>query len=157
MATHSTIPAWESQGWRNLVGYSPWGRKESDTTKWLHFIRNQSSIYFSVKRSKWKGREVSWREGKCLEGAKGAPVSAGQVLFRNLSHGYILWWFINQYTYGLCSFLFIILCKGKKKSLPFQFYKDQAISYHSHSATMFPRGIHHAEKQKCSVLCMLLF
>ena len=24
-------------GWRSLVGYSPWGRKESDTTEWLHF------------------------------------------------------------------------------------------------------------------------
>ena len=27
----------ESYGWRSLVGYSPWGRKESDTTEWLHF------------------------------------------------------------------------------------------------------------------------
>ena len=28
-----------SHGWRNLVGYSPWGRKESDTTGqlWFHF------------------------------------------------------------------------------------------------------------------------
>ena len=25
----------ESQGQRSLVGYSPWSRKESDTTKWL--------------------------------------------------------------------------------------------------------------------------
>ena len=25
---------------RSLVGYSPWGRKESDTTERLHFIRN---------------------------------------------------------------------------------------------------------------------
>ena len=25
-------------GWRSHVGYSPWGRKESDTTEWLHFI-----------------------------------------------------------------------------------------------------------------------
>ena len=25
----------KSQGWRSLVGYSPWGRKESDTTEWL--------------------------------------------------------------------------------------------------------------------------
>ena len=25
----------ESQGRRSLVGYSPWGRKESDTTEWL--------------------------------------------------------------------------------------------------------------------------
>ena len=25
----------ESHGWRSLVGYSPWGRKESDTTERL--------------------------------------------------------------------------------------------------------------------------
>ena len=28
---------WKSHGRRSLVGYSPWGRKESDTTKQLHF------------------------------------------------------------------------------------------------------------------------
>ena len=33
MATHSSILAWKSHGWRNLVGYSPWGRKELDTTE----------------------------------------------------------------------------------------------------------------------------
>ena len=27
----------ESHGWRSLVGYSLWGRKESGTTEWLHF------------------------------------------------------------------------------------------------------------------------
>ena len=27
----------ESQGRRSLVGYSPWRRKESDTTEQLHF------------------------------------------------------------------------------------------------------------------------
>ena len=27
----------KSQGPRSLVGYSPWGRKESDTTEELHF------------------------------------------------------------------------------------------------------------------------
>ena len=27
----------KSHGLRSLVGYSPWGRKESDTTEWLHF------------------------------------------------------------------------------------------------------------------------
>ena len=27
----------ESHGGRSLVGYSPWGRKESDTTDQLHF------------------------------------------------------------------------------------------------------------------------
>ena len=28
---------WKSHGWRSLVGYSPWGPKESDTTEQLHF------------------------------------------------------------------------------------------------------------------------
>ena len=28
-------------GWRSLVGYSPWGREESDRTEWIHF-------YFSL-------------------------------------------------------------------------------------------------------------
>ena len=32
MATHSSILAGKSHGQRSLVGYSPWGRKESDTT-----------------------------------------------------------------------------------------------------------------------------
>ena len=27
----------KSHGWRSLAGCSPWGRKESDTTEWLHF------------------------------------------------------------------------------------------------------------------------
>ena len=27
----------KSHGWRNLVGYSPWGCKESDMTERLHF------------------------------------------------------------------------------------------------------------------------
>ena len=32
MATYSRILAGESHGWRSLVGYSPQGRKELDTT-----------------------------------------------------------------------------------------------------------------------------
>ena len=28
----------KSHGWRSLVGCSPWGRKESDTTERLHFL-----------------------------------------------------------------------------------------------------------------------
>ena len=33
MAIHSSIDAGKSQGSRSLVGYSPWGHKESDTTE----------------------------------------------------------------------------------------------------------------------------
>ena len=37
MATHSSILAWKIHGQRSPVGYSPWGRKESDITERLHF------------------------------------------------------------------------------------------------------------------------
>ena len=36
-ATHSSILAWRIP-WRSLAGYSPWGRKESDTTKQLRLF-----------------------------------------------------------------------------------------------------------------------
>ena len=38
MATHSSSLPGKSHGRRNLVGYSPWGRKESDTTERLHLL-----------------------------------------------------------------------------------------------------------------------
>ena len=34
----------KSHEWRSLVGYSPWGREESDTTEWLHFHFSLSCI-----------------------------------------------------------------------------------------------------------------
>ena len=34
----------KSHRWRNLVGYSPWGREESDTTEQLHFPFSLSCI-----------------------------------------------------------------------------------------------------------------
>ena len=34
IATHSSILAWEMPWKRILVGYSPWGLKESETTEW---------------------------------------------------------------------------------------------------------------------------
>ena len=37
MATHSSTFPGKSHGQRSLVGYSPWGCKESDTTEQLHF------------------------------------------------------------------------------------------------------------------------
>ena len=37
MATHSVLLPGKSHGPRSLVGYSPWGRKEFNTTDWLHF------------------------------------------------------------------------------------------------------------------------
>ena len=34
----------KSHGWRSLVGCSPWGRQELDTTEWLHFHFSLSCI-----------------------------------------------------------------------------------------------------------------
>ena len=44
MTTHSSMLAWKSHGRRSLVGYSPWGRKESDTTERLHFIFTHPTV-----------------------------------------------------------------------------------------------------------------
>ena len=41
-------------GWRSLVGYSPWGCKESNTTERLHFL----SFYSSFWRRKWQPTPV---------------------------------------------------------------------------------------------------
>ena len=37
MATTPVLLPGKSHGWRSLVGCSPWGREESDTTERLHF------------------------------------------------------------------------------------------------------------------------
>ena len=41
--TPALLPG-ESHGWRSLVGCSPWGREESDTTERLHFHFSLSHI-----------------------------------------------------------------------------------------------------------------
>ena len=47
MATHSSILAWKIPWMEELVGYSPWGRKESDMTEPLHFHFQPSAETFS--------------------------------------------------------------------------------------------------------------
>ena len=49
MATHSSILAWKIPWTEEPVGYSPWGRKESDTAEWLHFsfLHQLNSIYWA--------------------------------------------------------------------------------------------------------------
>ena len=37
MAIHSSTMAWKISWTEDQVGYSPWGRKESDMTEQLHF------------------------------------------------------------------------------------------------------------------------
>ena len=51
MATNSSTLAWKIPGMEELVGYSPRGHKESDTTEWLHFFSLQ--LVYSVVLVSW--------------------------------------------------------------------------------------------------------
>ena len=56
MAAHSSIFAGKSNGQRSLAGYSPWGRKESDTTEQLHFsltVNQDAASYFFPSLWQW--------------------------------------------------------------------------------------------------------
>ena len=44
MAPHSSTLAWKIPWQKSLVGYSPWGREELDTTEWPHFHFSLSCI-----------------------------------------------------------------------------------------------------------------
>ena len=52
----------KSHGWRSLVGYRPWGRKESDTTERLHFLRG-SSLLISLPAAVGHQQCVFLRQG----------------------------------------------------------------------------------------------
>ena len=60
MATHSSILAWRIPRAEELAGYSPWGHKESDTTK-KHFPWRSNStlsrLCSELKKVSW----VSWK------------------------------------------------------------------------------------------------
>ena len=48
----------ESHGQKSVVGYSPWGRKESDTTERLHFIITEDGdCSHEIKRHLLLGRK----------------------------------------------------------------------------------------------------
>ena len=44
MTTTPVLLPGKSYGWRSLVGYSPWGRKESDTTEHFTFTYGNSQV-----------------------------------------------------------------------------------------------------------------
>ena len=50
MATHSSVPAWRTQGQRSLAACSPWGRKEPDMTEHLRTPSATCALYSGRKR-----------------------------------------------------------------------------------------------------------
>ena len=60
MAIHSSTLAWKipCMEKRSLMGYSPWGRKELDTTERLHFTEWSSGFpYFLQFKSEFGNKE----------------------------------------------------------------------------------------------------
>ena len=81
MATHSSTLAWKNHERRSLVGYSPWGRKESDTTEWLHYpiprrcLPQHGGLTYRCHKNwpnKWCERQKMhwgkkyWKESACV-------------------------------------------------------------------------------------------
>ena len=60
MATHTPLflPG-ESHGRRSLVGYSPWGHEESDTTERLHFHALEKEMATHSSILAWR---MTWTE-----------------------------------------------------------------------------------------------
>ena len=62
MATHSSTLAWRVPWGRNLVGYSPWGHKELDTTERLHSLTHslthkENALQFIMEKETQQSRE----------------------------------------------------------------------------------------------------
>ena len=54
----------ESHGQRRLVGYSPWGHRESDTTEQLHFTLRSNSVFCDGGRNAVARKEGMWGGGR---------------------------------------------------------------------------------------------
>ena len=52
VATHSSILAWRIPGQRSLMGYSPWGRRELDTTERLNINNTEAQEVVSSPSGK---------------------------------------------------------------------------------------------------------
>ena len=70
IAIHSSTIAWKIHGQRSLVGYSPWGHKESDTTERLHFhflVSQKALVTSSWLKARRKGHSWSRNRGGCYK------------------------------------------------------------------------------------------
>ena len=74
MATHSSTLAWRIHGGRSLVGYSPWGRKESDMTEQLHFHLLLGRKVMTNLDSIFKSRDLTLPTKVCLVQAMDFPL-----------------------------------------------------------------------------------
>ena len=79
VTTHSGILAGKVHGQRSLVGSSPWGRKESDTTERLSTWRPDGEQLSLVSGGRRASLLRSRRSPERPTGPAGAPVRASGV------------------------------------------------------------------------------
>ena len=84
MAVHSSTLAWKIHGQRSLIGYSPWGRKESDTTERLLHLAGTKCTSCG-----WKCGMGIWYDVSCERG--GPYRRPPSCLVRTLSL-FQVWW-----------------------------------------------------------------
>ena len=77
MATCSSVAAWKLHEQRSLAGYSPWGRKEWDTTErlstehrvWCEYYRSNTETRAMWKQTRFLGDPKGKSENKWVEAA----------------------------------------------------------------------------------------
>ena len=126
MYTPVLLPG-KSHGWRSLVGCSPWGREELDTTEWLHFHFSLSCIgegngnplqcsclenprdggawwaaVYGVAQSRTRLKQLSssGRSNICIHSQKGWEEEAGRDLG--------LWWLRTFHVVALTVFFILM-------------------------------------------------
>ena len=86
MATQTVSSPGESHGWRSLVGYSPRGRKESDTTERLHFhFSNVCGFFFLQLVLNGEGCRLSCVQGQQRLKRQAGASGRSELCFRILS------------------------------------------------------------------------
>ena len=60
MATHSSTLAWKIRGRRSLVGYSPWGCKESDMTEAIYHVKLAITVETELNLTGERNGYLKW-------------------------------------------------------------------------------------------------
>ena len=103
----------KSHGWRSLVGYSPWGREEFDTTEQLHFhtLEKEMATHSSVLAWRILGTVEpdglpsigSHRVGHDWSDLAKAAVGAAANTYP--SHNRLLWFLLLRFFFNQTFFL----------------------------------------------------
>ena len=112
MATHSSTPAWKIPWTEELVGCSPWGRYESDTTERLHFhaLEKEMATHSSV---------LAWRISGTAEPG-GLPSTGSHRVGHDWSDLAAAWGHWGSDTTGRLHLYFSLSCTGEGNGNPLQ-------------------------------------